>query len=180
MLLKKHDFTAFIIQIPQAPESRAAARCPNWSGLYRLLKQASNCHPEEPKATKDIVFARLSRDASRPLSVACRVVTPQSVKSSPLASFGKRERDREWRIFQGSMTGRGTFFAGCQARRYARACFRCSVGTPRSSTSINLASHAGCAGQAGAVTRFPSTWASVIPTLTYEPPANATSGPTAG
>src|SRR6266446_3122582 len=37
-------------------------------------------------------------------------------------------------------------------------------------TARNLASHAGCAGQAGAVTRLPSAMASVIGRLTYVPP----------
>jgi hypothetical protein len=48
------------------------------------------------------------------------------------------------------------------------------------STSKNFASQAGCAGQAGAVTRFPSTTASSIAMLAYSPPASFTSGPTAG
>src|SRR2546423_13172545 len=47
-------------------------------------------------------------------------------------------------------------------------------------TARNLASQAGCAGQAGAVTRLPSAMASVMARLTYVPPAWLTSGPTAG
>src|SRR6266436_2496744 len=53
-----------------------------------------------------------------------------------------------------------------------------SIFVPR--IARNLASHAGCAGHAGAVTRFPSAMASVIARLTYVPPACVTSGPTAG
>ena len=48
------------------------------------------------------------------------------------------------------------------------------------STFKNLASQAGCAGQAGAVTRLPSTWAWSMPMSMYFPPARVTSGPTAG
>src|SRR5260370_34952435 len=51
-----------------------------------------------------------------------------------------------------------------------------SILVPR--TARNLASHAGWAGQAGAVTRLPAAMASVIARLTYVPPACVTSGPT--
>ncbi len=52
---------------------------------------------------------------------------------------------------------------------------RCSFSTPR-----NFPSHAGCAGHAGPVTRFPSTTAEVISTGTNVPPASSTSGAQAG
>jgi len=39
------------------------------------------------------------------------------------------------------------------------------------STFKNFASHSGCAGQAGAVTKLPSTWALSISKLMYLPPA---------
>ena len=48
------------------------------------------------------------------------------------------------------------------------------------STFKNLASHWGWAGQAGAVTRLPSTWAWSTAMSTNVPPAHPTSGPTAG
>jgi len=53
-----------------------------------------------------------------------------------------------------------------------------SIFVPR--TPRNLASQAGCAGQAGAVTKLASTTASVIPMSANVPPALVTSGPTAG
>ncbi len=46
--------------------------------------------------------------------------------------------------------------------------------------STNLANHAGWAGQAGAVTRLPSTWAASMATATYWPPAKRISGEQAG
>ena len=49
-----------------------------------------------------------------------------------------------------------------------------------SKTVMNAESHAGCAGHAGAVTRFPSTQAFSMGTSTYVPPAVVTSGATAG
>jgi hypothetical protein len=51
----------------------------------------------------------------------------------------------------------------------------CSSSTPK-----NFASHSGCAGHAGAVTRFSSTTAAVISTGTNDPPASSTSGAQAG
>lgn len=48
------------------------------------------------------------------------------------------------------------------------------------STSRNFASHSGWAGQAGAVTKLPSTCASLTATSTNFAPAFTTSGPTAG
>src|SRR5258708_34323479 len=47
-------------------------------------------------------------------------------------------------------------------------------------TPRNLASQEWSAGQAGPVTRLPSTRASFIGRLTYVPPARVTSGPVAG
>ena len=48
------------------------------------------------------------------------------------------------------------------------------------STSRNRASHRGWAGQAGAVTRLPSTWAASTAMDSKRPPQRVTSGPTAG
>ncbi len=48
------------------------------------------------------------------------------------------------------------------------------------SLAINLASQAGCAGQAGALTRLPCTWALSMATVTYLPPARFTSTEQAG
>ena len=53
-----------------------------------------------------------------------------------------------------------------------------SIRVPR--TFRNCASHAGCAGQAGAVTRLPQVYAWSMPISTYFPPAWVTSGATAG
>lgn len=54
----------------------------------------------------------------------------------------------------------------------------CLISVP--STLRNAAIHAGCAGQAGPVTRFPSVYAPVIGTSANVPPAARTSGATAG
>jgi hypothetical protein len=47
-------------------------------------------------------------------------------------------------------------------------------------TISNFANHAGCAGHAGAETKFPSTTASLMPTSANVPPDPVTSGETAG
>src|SRR5690606_13366372 len=64
------------------------------------------------------------------------------------------------------------------AQRAAAVASSCTSRVP--STSRYWAIQAGCAGQAGAVTRFPSVTAWSIGTSTYSPPASRTSGPTAG
>lgn len=54
----------------------------------------------------------------------------------------------------------------------------CSIFVPK--TFRNSASQLGCAGHAGAVTKLPSTTASVTGTSVYLPPARSTSGLQAG
>jgi len=54
----------------------------------------------------------------------------------------------------------------------------CSIFVPKSFR--NSASQLGCAGHAGAVTKLPSTTASVTGTSVYLPPARSTSGLQAG